>query len=113
MEVVSKPWGWYKVLSSGQGYALKEIIVRPGQRLSKQSHQHRSEVWVCVQGKGYAEIGGHIYDLKPGKVVTIHQGAVHRLVNDSSDMQLVINETWLGDDLREDDITRYEDDYNR
>ena len=112
MEVVAKPWGWFKVLVGGSGYQVKEIIVRPGQRLSLQYHNHRSEVWTCVSGEGIAEIGKSRFSLWPGRVVEIEKEQHHRLINDS-ETQLHIIEVWLGDDLREDDIVRIEDDYNR
>lgn len=112
MEVVNKPWGWYKVLSKGDGYVLKELIVRPGQRLSKQYHEHRSEVWVCVAGRGVAEIDGEVFTILPGDMMEIPRRARHRLINDGPE-KLVISEAWLGDDLREDDIVRIEDDYSR
>ena len=48
--IVSKPWGSYEVLESGLKYLIKKIIVKPGGTLSLQSHLHRSEHWLVVQG---------------------------------------------------------------
>ena len=48
--IVSKPWGSYEVLHTGDNYAIKKIIVKPGGILSLQSHKFRSEHWVVVEG---------------------------------------------------------------
>lgn len=112
MEIVNKPWGWYKILTQGEGFLVKELIVRPGQRLSNQYHEHRSESWTGIKGHGYCEMElGRIY-MTPGITLSIDPLEKHRLVNHSPDM-LHILEIWFGDDLREDDIIRVEDDYNR
>ena len=46
--IVSKPWGSYEVLHTGDNYAIKKIIVKPGGILSLQSHKFRSEHWVVA-----------------------------------------------------------------
>ena len=47
---VYRPWGWYQSLNRGDRYQVKCIMVRPGGKLSLQSHHHRSEHWVVVTG---------------------------------------------------------------
>ena len=47
---VYRPWGWYQGLNRGDRYQVKCIMVKPGGTLSLQSHHHRSEHWVVVQG---------------------------------------------------------------
>jgi mannose-6-phosphate isomerase-like protein (cupin superfamily) len=47
-----------------------------------------------------------------GDVLTIERGAKHRLANPGGD-ELVVIEVQLGDELDEDDIIRYEDDFDR
>jgi mannose-1-phosphate guanylyltransferase/mannose-6-phosphate isomerase len=49
---VYRPWGWYQSLSRGDRYQVECIMVRPGGKLSLQSHHHRSEHWVLVTGDG-------------------------------------------------------------
>ena len=45
-KTVYRPWGFYTVLAQGEGFLTKLIQVNPGQKLSVQSHNHRSEHWV-------------------------------------------------------------------
>ena len=45
-----RPWGWYETLSLGRRFQVKRIMVHPGGQLSLQSHVHRSEHWVVVEG---------------------------------------------------------------
>jgi mannose-1-phosphate guanylyltransferase/mannose-6-phosphate isomerase len=107
-----RPWGYYQVLDGGPGYQVKRIVVDPGARLSLQSHQHRGEHWVVVQGTADVTIGDEIRPVPTGKSVFIPQGALHRLGN-SGETTVAIIEVQLGSYLGEDDIVRYEDDYGR
>ncbi len=50
--VVERPWGWFEPLGSGEGYLVKRLCIRAGQRISLQRHHHRSEHWVVVGGHG-------------------------------------------------------------
>ena len=50
-QTVMKPWGYYTVLQTGEGYLTKCIYVNPHARLSLQTHDHRSEHWVVLTGK--------------------------------------------------------------
>ena len=49
---IERPWGWYEDLLSGNGYKVKRLLVRAGEQLSLQRHQHRSESWTVVSGVG-------------------------------------------------------------
>ncbi len=49
---IFRPWGNYERLESAEGYQVKRITVKPGGVLSLQSHQHRAEHWVVVEGRG-------------------------------------------------------------
>ena len=51
--------------------------------------------------------------LEKGQQVHIPQGAIHRLENTHHTDQLVVIEIQQGSYFGEDDIARYEDDYNR
>ena len=52
---VIKPWGSYKTFEKNEGYLLKKITVNPGEILSLQSHQHRSEYWHILEGTAKVE----------------------------------------------------------
>src|SRR4029078_6155158 len=45
-----RPWGWYQTINLGDRFQVKEIVVKPGGKLSLQSHNHRAEHWIVVRG---------------------------------------------------------------
>lgn len=108
----SRPWGSWTVLVKGAGFQVKTIEVLPGRRLSLQSHEHRSEHWVVVEGEALVERDGETLVLRAGESTFIPARMRHRLANAGS-KPLVIVEVAVGGYLGEDDITRYEDDWAR
>lgn len=119
IEVGMRPWGVYYVLEDTPSFKVKKIIVTPGQRLSLQSHKHRSEHWVVVSGtatvtireQGHPELIGHSI-LTANQSCYVPKGHVHRLANMHQE-PLVIIEVQCGTYTGEDDIVRYADDYDR
>ncbi len=107
-----KPWGSYTVLDSGPSYLLKRIEVLPGEVLSLQSHQHRSEHWTVVSGSAQVVRGDETFQLKANDSITIPEKTKHRLGNSGAD-PLVIIEIQFGNRLDENDIARFEDRYGR
>ena len=110
--IVKKPWGSYQVINEGKNYLVKKIIVNSHSKLSLQSHKHRSEHWVVVKGLAEVTINGIIRNLESNQNIYIPLKAKHRLAN-ISDKNLIIIEIWYGEILDENDLTRYEDEYNR
>ena len=109
---VYRPWGYYDSLDVGDGFQAKRICVRPGQKISLQKHNHRSEHWVVVSGTAKITCGDKIYNLEKNESTYISKGEVHRLEN-QGEVDLEIIEVQTGDYLGEDDIIRLEDDYQR
>jgi mannose-6-phosphate isomerase-like protein (cupin superfamily) len=107
-----RPWGTFTVLDDRADCKVKRLTVEPGQRLSYQSHAHRSEHWVVVAGRARVTLDGTEIDLAAGEAVDIPMGAAHRVSNPGTD-ELVFVEVQLGDYFGEDDIVRYSDDYGR
>ena len=107
-----RPWGSWHVIDDGQGYKVKRIHVNPGQRLSYQTHEHRSEHWVVIFGKATCLVDGVETVAGPGQSVDVAVGAAHRISNMHSE-ELVIIEVQHGAYTGEDDICRLEDDYGR
>lgn len=107
----NRPWGRWEEYLNEPGYRVKRIIVFPGKRLSLQKHEHRSEHWVIVQGKGTFTLDGDERRIQSGDTLFIHTGGIHRIEADA-DSYLVLIETQLGLCL-EDDIIRIEDDFGR
>lgn len=107
-----RPWGWYESLAIGGRFQVKRIVVNPGAALSLQSHQHRSEHWVVVEGTAHVTIGDEERLLSENQSVYIPLGAVHRMENRGK-VPMVLIEVQTGSYLGEDDIIRYEDVYAR
>jgi len=107
-----RPWGWFESLALGQRFQVKRIYVKPGAALSLQSHNHRSEHWIVVEGIATVTIDGETKEVKTGQSVFVPLGVVHRMENHEKS-PLVLIEVQLGTYLGEDDIVRYEDIYER
>ena len=107
-----RPWGYYETLSLGDRFQVKRIMVKPGAALSLQSHVHRSEHWVVVEGTATVTVDDNVQLLSENQSVYIPLGAVHRLENHGK-VPLNLIEVQSGAYLGEDDITRYEDVYAR
>ncbi len=107
-----RPWGKFEILSKGNNFKVKKIHVLPFCKLSLQSHKHRSEHWVVVEGRAKVTLGKKTINLLKNESVFINSGMKHRLENPSKKI-LTIIEVQTGNYLGEDDIIRYEDDYKR
>ena len=110
--IVNKPWGSYQIIDQGENFVVKNIVVKPYGKLSLQSHKHRSEHWVIVEGRAEVTINDNIMILEPNQSTHIPSKTKHRLAN-NHDKDLILIEVWYGENLDEEDITRYEDIYNR
>ena len=107
-----RPWGWYETLALGPRFQVKQIMVKPGGKLSLQSHMHRSEHWVVVRGTAAVTVGEKVTMLTENQSTYIPLGEVHRLENPGK-VELHLIEVQSGAYLGEDDIVRYEDVYAR
>jgi mannose-1-phosphate guanylyltransferase/mannose-1-phosphate guanylyltransferase/mannose-6-phosphate isomerase len=107
-----RPWGWYEILASSERFQVKRIVVKPGAALSLQSHHHRSEHWVVVEGTAKVTVDDTVSLITEGQSVYIPLGAVHRLENPGK-VEMALIEVQTGVYLGEDDIVRYEDLYDR
>lgn len=111
-KTVYRPWGFYTVIAQGNGFLTKIIHVNPKQKLSVQSHNHRSEHWVILSGTAKVILGSKELTLNSGHSVDIPVQAIHSLQNPYDEAVEVI-EVQKGDLLIEEDIIRYEDMYGR
>jgi mannose-1-phosphate guanylyltransferase/mannose-6-phosphate isomerase len=109
---VHRPWGSYTILEEGDRYKIKRLVINPGTKLSHQLHHHRSEHWVVVAGTARVTNGENVYDVHPNESTYIPMSTKHRLENQGK-IPLQIIEVQNGEYLEEDDIERFEDDYNR
>jgi mannose-1-phosphate guanylyltransferase / mannose-6-phosphate isomerase len=107
-----RPWGWYESLALGPRFQVKRIVVHPGAALSLQSHHHRAEHWIVVEGTAKVTVDESVKLISENQSVYIPLGAVHRMENPGK-LPLTLIEVQTGSYLGEDDIIRYEDVYAR
>lgn len=107
-----RPWGWFERLGAGLRFQVKRIVVHPGAALSLQSHHHRAEHWIVVEGTARVTVGEEVRIITENQSVYIPLGAVHRMENPGK-VPMVLIEVQTGSYLGEDDILRYEDVYAR
>jgi mannose-6-phosphate isomerase-like protein (cupin superfamily) len=107
-----RPWGWFETLILRDRFQVKRIVVKPGGILSLQSHVHRAEHWIVVEGTARVTIGDDVKLVSENQSVYIPLGERHRMENPGK-LPMVLIEVQTGSYLGEDDITRYEDLYAR
>jgi mannose-1-phosphate guanylyltransferase/mannose-6-phosphate isomerase len=107
-----RPWGWFETLVTGDRFHVKRIVVHPGAALSLQSHHHRAEHWIVVEGTARVTVDGDVKLISENQSIYIPLGAKHRMQNPGK-VPMVLIEVQTGCYLGEDDIIRYEDLYAR
>ena len=112
LEKDERPWGRYFVLQDETNYKIKRIEVEPGQRLSYQYHNKRSEIWIIIEGSAIVTIDDKSKEYNAGESVVIPIKAKHRVENKNNSL-LVFIEVQTGTYFGEDDIIRLSDDYGR
>jgi mannose-1-phosphate guanylyltransferase/mannose-6-phosphate isomerase len=107
-----RPWGWFESLAMGNRFQVKRIVVHPNASLSLQSHVHRSEHWIVVEGTAKVTIGDKVQLIGENQSVYVPLGVKHRLENPGK-LPMTLIEVQTGSYLGEDDIVRYDDIYQR
>jgi cytidyltransferase-like protein len=108
-----RPWGYYRVLHEVPGTKVKELTIEPGQGISLQRHQGRSEYWHVTSGEVVVESRmPNGYNLPPRLLKTHENHHVpcdewHRLINLSQEPCKIV-EIQYGDRCEESDIERWE-----
>lgn len=106
VDFIYRDWGSWEVLSGGQDYKVKKMVVNAGASLSLQKHQHRSEHWFVFDGKAGITLNNKEIELTAGEDFYIPVGGIHSIKN-IGDSDLVIIEVQRGSYLGEDDIIRF------
>ncbi len=122
----TRPWGSFTVIADEPEFKLKQLIVKPGQRLSEQRHEQREEHWFVTGGNAHVAVSESTTPFKNEEYTTYQSGdyvfiprqSWHRLANKSEPSSANTNdvsiiELQLGSYFGEDDIERRGDDYNR
>ena len=106
-------WGEYRVLyfqqfDNGMKSLTKELMILPGKSISYQKHQHRSETWTIVRGKGQLLLNDVVRTVSAGESVIIHKEDCYSI---KAIDELHIIEVQIGDELIEEDIERFDWDW--
>lgn len=108
---VQRPWGQFWQYAKNEPCTVSLMEVKPGQRLSLQSHSGRAELWVVLDNGARVQKGEHIADYAPGDEIWIPAGEKHRL-SCVGQTPCHVLEVAFGN-WKQEDIVRYEDDFNR
>lgn len=101
-----RPWGYYRVLHDVSGAKVKELTINPGQSLTMQRHEHRSEYWLVTEGKCSVFNGSRTTEqLYRHDTFKVPAGNWHQLSNPYSEPCRIV-ELQYGARCTEDDIER-------
>lgn len=107
-----KPWGYYRNLLSIRYMKFKILKIYPEQSISLQKHNYRSELWFILGKNFIISINNSIIIKENFAVVNISKNIKHRIKNIGR-KNVYIFEIQYGSKCIEEDIERFEDEYNR
>jgi cytidyltransferase-like protein len=103
-----RPWGNWRVLDDKGTVKVKELIIEPGQSLSDQRHEHRSEHWYVLKGTVVIEEEGDnwsVNTLHENMTHLIPKGTWHKATNKGNTPTHIL-EVQYGTECVEEDIER-------
>ena len=103
-------WGSYLNYYETQNVKVKRLIIKPGQSISMQYHNNRSEFWFIESGQGeiFSVVNNHItsFYIYAHQSNFVRQREWHKIKNVSTTDDLCIIEIQFGSECSEDDIVR-------
>lgn len=106
---VARPWGYWRVLDDKGTTKVKELVIKKGQALSDQRHQHRNEHWYVLDGEVEIRIENdtmmNLVRLSKNMSYIIPAGTWH-LAQNKTDQRAHILEVQYGTECNEEDIER-------
>ncbi len=110
---VIRPWGSFRQYAHNEEVTVSLMHVKKGERLSLQSHTGRAELWIVLSDGAKVEVGDKVLYPQQGDEIWIPAEAPHRLSNVHVDNAVVsVLEVAFGN-WQQEDIERYQDDYQR
>lgn len=106
-----RPWGGFDLYAVNEPCTVKVLTLRPGQRLSLQTHARRAEFWEVLDVALELTVGDRVFTAEPGQRVWIPVGTAHRIGN-LGDRPGRVLEICYGP-FEEGDVHRLHDDYAR
>lgn len=107
---VERPWGSFKQFANNEDVTVSLMTVKPGQRLSLQSHTGRAELWIALDDGAIVQVNDDIFYPQAGDEIWIPANARHRLSSNGPTVRVL--EVAFGN-WQQEDISRYEDDFDR
>lgn len=111
VDYVERPWGNFKQFIHNRPCTVSLMTVEPGQRLSLQSHTGRAELWIVLDDNAEVQVGDSVRTCNAGAEIWIQVNEKHRL-GCKGETSIRVLEVAFGN-WQQDDIRRYEDDYER
>lgn len=111
VDLIERPWGSFKQFVHNIPCTVSLMTVNPGERLSLQSHTGRAELWIVLDDGAKVQVGGEIGICEAGDEIWIPLNEQHRLSCEGESAIRVL-EVAFGN-WQQEDITRFEDDYER
>lgn len=106
-----RPWGDFRQFTRNETSTVKVITIEPYQRLSLQTHRNRDEEWYVLDGSVTVTLEGRTFTMEKHEELYIYAEQQHRVGNPNG-FPVRILEIAYGD-FNENDIERFEDDYER
>jgi mannose-6-phosphate isomerase-like protein (cupin superfamily) len=106
-----RPWGWFETIEENEAYKFKKIFVNPNQQFSLQYHNHREEHWIIIEGSGFMTLDKSCFPVYFGDSFKVETKQIHRMK--AGPKGILFYEVQIGDQCKESDIKRLEDDYGR
>jgi mannose-6-phosphate isomerase-like protein (cupin superfamily) len=99
-----KRWGHMETLLKGKQFKVKFLYFGMGKGTSYQKHDHRSELWLFIEGKGKMRKGNNVYhQCHKGESELIKRGQWHQF---TADRPTLVLEIQFGGHCSERDIER-------
>lgn len=105
-----RPWGRFERFCHNELCTVKLIFIEPGEELSLQKHNNRSEFWRVICGEGEITVGDEIKKAERGDEFFIEKNIAHKAK--AGEKALEILEISFGNFDEEDEV-RLNDKYNR
>lgn len=105
-----KSWGVYRVIDIAENSMTIRVTLNENCYMNYHSHNYRDEVWTVICGTGVAIVDGKIFELAPGKVINIENGAKHTVI---AKEKLEMIEIQIGNNISVHDKEKYEYDYSQ
>lgn len=102
-----RPWGTSALIAEGDGFQVRKVVVKPGGAMRLQSHMHRAEHWVVVQGTARVTLGDSVRLVPENESIYVPVGVIHRVENPGK-LPVLMIEVHTGRYLSPDDVQRHD-----